>query len=184
MSHSPHSSRRSDRAGRARCDRPAPCDGPRLAGAFTLAEMVVVIIIMAIAAAIIIPQAVGTSSLQAQSAARMVMADLEYAQSEAIFTQSLVTVTFDSAGNSYTISNASGPLVHPINKEEYVVDLDSQTGLESVSISAVSFAGSAVTFDALGAPDSGGSVTVSAKEHAYQITVAPVSGRVTVTRLP
>ena len=184
MSQSPHSCRRSDRPGGARCNRRAPCESPRLAGAFTLAEMIVVIIIMAIAAAIIIPQAVGTSSLQARSAARMVMADLEYAQSEAIFTQLPVTVTFDSGGNSYTISNASGPLVHPINKKDYVVGFDSQTGLKSVSIAAVGFAGSAVTFDALGAPDSGGSVTVSAKEHSYQIAVAPVSGRVTVTRLP
>jgi len=178
------SDKRLNRPGGARCDHPAPGEGSRLAGAFTLAEMMVVLIIMAIAAAIIIPQAVGTSSLQAQSAARMVMADLEYAQSQAIFTQAPVTVTFNSAGDSYTISNASGPLVHPITKEEYVIDLHNQRGLESVSIAAVSFPGSAVTFDALGAPDSGGGLTVSAKEHAYQITVAPISGRVTVTRLP
>jgi uncharacterized protein YjdB len=40
-----------------------------------------------------------------------------------------------------------------------------------------------VTFDALGAPDnaSDGTVTVKSGDETYTITVAPVTGRVTVT---
>ena len=149
---------------------------------FTLVELIVVLIIIAIAAVMVVPYAVGTSSLQAQSAARVVMTDLEYAQNHAIVTQSPVTVTFSVAGNSYTVSNESGTLIHPITKQAYVVDFDTSRGFDSVSLESVDFGGTAVvTFDALGAPDNNGTVTVVAGPHAYSVAVAPVSGRVTVT---
>lgn len=152
---------------------------------FTLVEMLVVLLILSIAAALVVPQALRTSSLAAQSAARLVMADLEYAQNQAIVTQSPVTVSFDLLGNSYTVSNASGPLVHPITKKDYVVDLDSRRGLEGVALETVSFNGALdVTFDSLGAPDNDGTIVLSAGAHAYRVTVAPVSGRVTVEQVP
>jgi len=151
--------------------------------AFTLVEILVVIIILAISAAIIIPYAVGTSSSQARAAARMVMSDLEYAQNEAIVTQSPITVTFDISGNSYTVSNESGPLIHPITKKAYAVDFDTISGFENVSISSANFDGAAtVTFDAIGAPNSGGTIVVSAGNHCYSITVAPVTGKITVSQ--
>lgn len=157
---------------------------PRLPAAFTLAEILVVIFILAIAAALVVPQMTGTSSMAAQSAARMVMADLEYAQNQAIFTQSEITVAFSLSGNSYTVSNASGPLIHPITKKAYVTDFGTSVGLQGVSIESVSFSGASVTFDALGAPDNNGSVTVSAGTQAYRVVVAPVIGRVTVEEAP
>ncbi len=155
-----------------------------LAG-FTLLELIVVMIILAIAAAVIVPQAVGTSGLEAQSAARMIMADLEYAQSQAIVTQETIEVDFSVTGNSYTVSNTSGPLIHPITKKQYVIDFDSQQGFQSVAIDSVGFGGgSKVRFDSLGAPDPDGSVTVAAGAHAYRVNVAPVSGRVSVEEVP
>ncbi len=153
--------------------------------AFTLAEMIVVILIMAIIAVMVIPRAIGTSGLQARSAARLVMSDLEYAQNQAIVTQADITVSFSTAGNSYTVSNESGPLIHPITKQVYTVDFDAQKGLDSVSISSASFdVGSAVTFDPLGAPSPDGTVTVVAGTHTYRVTVAPITGRVSVSEGP
>jgi len=123
------------------------------------------------------------SSSQARAAARMVMSDLEYAQNEAIVTQSPITVTFDISGNSYTVSNESGPLIHPITKKAYAVDFDTISGFENVSISSANFDGAAtVTFDAIGAPNSGGTIVVSAGNHCYSITVAPVTGKITVSQ--
>ena len=109
--------------------------------AFTIIEIIVVIVIIAIAAAIIIPYAIETTTSQARSAARMIMSDLTYAQNEAIVTQTPITVTFDISGNSYTISNESGPLIHPITKKAYVVDLDTISGFENVVLSSASFGG-------------------------------------------
>ena len=151
--------------------------------AFTIIEIIVVIVIIAIAAAIIVPYAIETTTSQARSAARMIMSDLTYAQNEAIVTQTPITVTFDISSNSYTISNESGPLIHPITKKAYVVDLDMISGFENVVISSASFGGSAaVTFDAIGAPSNGGTVVVSAGQHSYTITVAPVTGKITVSQ--
>lgn len=152
---------------------------------FTFVELLVVMIILGIAAALVIPQAIGTSSMKAQAAARTVMANLEYAQNQAIVTQSPTTVSFNLLGNSYTVSNASGLLIHPITKKDYVVDFDTQRGLQGAALESVSFEGNSdVTFDSLGAPDHEGTVTVSAGPHAYRVIVAPVSGRVTVERVP
>ena len=158
-------------------------DHPHFVAAFTLTEMLVVIAILVIVAALVLPKMVGSSDIQARSAARVMMADLEYAQSVAITGQAPITVTFNIAGNSYTVSNASGPLIHPITKKTYVVDLGQVKGMESVAIASVSFGGApSVTFDALGAPDNSGTVTVAAGAHTYYVNVAPVVGRVTVTQ--
>ncbi len=159
----------------------SPACRERSRTAFTLIEMIVVLVVLAVAASIIIPYATGTTSFQASAAARLIMSDLEYAQSQAITTQSPVSVGFSVSGNSYTVSNASGTLIHPISKQAYIVDFDTTGGFGNVSVSSASFGGaSVVTFDALGAPDNGGTVTVVAGPHTYTVTVAPVSGRVRV----
>ena len=161
-----------------------PDRGRRNRTGFTLIELIMVIVILAILAAAVIPQAVGTAALQAQSAARMVLADLEYAQNQAIVTQVETTVTFDVNGNSYVVSNASGVLIHPITKQTYSVDFDTQNGFGSVSVSSADFDGDvAVTFDSLGAPAASGSVDVTAGSHGYRVTVAPVTGRVSVAEM-
>jgi prepilin-type N-terminal cleavage/methylation domain-containing protein len=155
----------------------------RSIAAFTLTEMLVVIAILAIVAAVVLPKMVGSSDIQARSAARVLMADLEYAQSVAITSQTPITVTFSTFSNSYAVSNASGPLIHPITKKSYVVDLGEVKGMESVAIASASFGGSSyMTFDALGAPDNSGTVTIAAGAHTYQVNVAPVVGRITVTK--
>ena len=152
----------------------------RPTAAFTLIEILVVLVILAIAVAIVVP-AFSSSGLQAVSAARMIAADLQYAQNVAITTQGPVTVTFDPADNSYSLSNASGALIHPMNKGAYSIDFGSQSGFEQVGIVSANFGGtSAVTFDEMGAPDSAGSVTVQAGANVYVINVAGITGRVTV----
>ena len=148
--------------------------------AFTLIELLVVMVILAIAAAVVVP-ALDSSGFQAVSAARMVATDLQYAQNTAITTQGPVTVTFNTAGNSYLLSNASGALIHPMNKEAYSIDFGSQSGFDQLDIVSASFGtGSSVTFDELGAPDNAGSVTVQAGTSVYVISLAGVTGRVTV----
>ena len=153
----------------------------KLSPAFTLIELIAVIVIIAVAATIVVPYATGTTSFQASSASRLIMSDLEYAQNQAITTQIPVSVTFSVSENSYTVSNASGTLIHPISKKAYMVDFDTTGGFGKVSVSSVDFGGgSSITFDALGAPDNDGRVTVVAGQHTYTVTVSPVSGRVTV----
>ena len=149
---------------------------------FTLAELIVVIAIIAICAAVVVPYAVGTSDLKVISAARVVASDLQYAQNVAIVSQTPVTVTFTPSQNCYALSNASGPLIDPMTKESYVVDFDTKSGLGEVHVVSASFSGSgAVTFDEMGVPDNAGTVTLQAGSHVCEIGVASATGRVTVT---
>jgi MSHA pilin protein MshC len=150
--------------------------------AFTLIELVVVLVLLGIVTAMVIPEMAGGASMQAQGAARVLSGDLEYAQSQAVTSQSNVTVTFNKSANSYTLSNQSGTLVHPITKGAYVVKLG-QGPYGSVKIASMTFpsAGTSIVFDSLGTPTPDGSVTLTAGASSYVVTVAPATGRVTVT---
>lgn len=152
---------------------------------FTLVELLVVVIVLAIIGAMVAPMMVGATSVEAVSAARMIAADLQYAQNVAITTQSPVKVTFYPALEKYDlVSNASGLLKHPMTKADYVVDFRSRTDLGHADIVSANFASSSlVTFDELGSPDNGGAVTVQAGAQLYRVDVAPVTGVVSVTAI-
>jgi len=150
--------------------------------AFTLVELLVVLVILAIAAAIIVPSVRGLGDLAATSAARTIATDLQYAQNASITFQLPVTVSFDVSGETYTLSNESGPLIHPMSKSAYTVGFSGQEGFENLDIVSANFSGGpAVTFDELGAPDSAGTVVVRSGRYAYRIDVAAATGKVTVT---
>jgi len=150
----------------------------------TLVELMVVLVLLSIAAAVIVPQAVQSSDLEAVSAARVLSADLSYAQDLAITSQVPVTVSFDVAGNSYTLSNESGTLIHPISKEVYETVFSADNGFGHAEVVSATFgSGSSVTFDELGAPNSAGTVVLQAGVHTYHVSVAAATGRVTVTRI-
>lgn len=151
------------------------------AGGFTLAELLIVVVIIGITAGMVIPYAASTSGTAAQAGARMVMCDLQYAQSAAITTQQPVTVLFNTNGESYALSNASGPLIHPMSKTAYVVDFSSQRGFEGLDIVSADFSGApSVVFDELGSPNSAGRITLQAGARVYEINVAAATGKVTV----
>jgi len=147
--------------------------------AFTLTELIVVVVILAIAAAIVLPSMGDTKKFQAMSAARMISADLEYARDAAITSQVPVTATFNVAGRSYTLSNTSGSLIHPMTKKAYTIAFASERGFEQVSIVSASFGGAAaVTFDVTGAPDQEGLVRVQAGSFPYNVQVYRATGRI------
>ncbi len=137
---------------------------------------------MAIVGAMVVPMVFGLGGVSAMSAARILATDVEYAQNVAITTQQSVTVTFATGTDTYTLSNASGALKHPMTNADYVVDLRSQEQMDDVDILTADFDGAAtVTFDELGSPDNGGTVTLQGGPDVYQVQVTPVTGTVTVT---
>jgi len=126
--------------------------------AFTLVEILTVVVILGIASAIVVPQLGSRDDLRAASATRQVMADLIYAQSRAISTQHKHYIEF--AGNQYTISSRPDDssslttITHPITKEPYVQTVGvANTPLEKVKINSINFASTSwVCFDEFGAP--------------------------------
>lgn len=153
------------------------------AGAFTLIEILVVVIILAMAAAVVVPYVSSSGGTQAQAAARMLAADMEYAQNLAVVSQDWVQVNFDTSHNHYWITNASGAVKHPITKASSYEFYFGTSGYEKVALSNPSFGGANLRFSALGDPVTAGSVQVTAgAAGSYTISVAAVTGKVTVTQ--
>ncbi len=169
--------------GRGRCASPAQ---PR--GGYTLVEVLIVVVIIGLAGAIVVPQILASGTLGVQAAARMIIADILYAQNEAIAQQGGRHVVFDVANDSYKLTDAAGTTLAVEWKngsaENYVVRFADDSRFQGVRITAADFGGSNdLGFDDLGTPTSGGSVTIEYKGDRYQVTVAAFTGRVTVARL-
>lgn len=95
----------------------------RARGGFTLIEILTVIVILGIASAVIAPQIGSRDDIKAKAGARVVIADLLYAQNMAIAKQAYYYVRFDAANESYQLLSEPGAtqtdgtvITHPINK--------------------------------------------------------------------
>lgn len=137
--------------------------------AFTLVEVLMVVVILAIAGAVIVPQLGNRGDLVASAAARQLMSDLMYAQNRAITNQTPVYVVFNPAtgtgvGGSYTVMSAlpSTPIPHPVTGRDWTVLFGQASNgaaggasgaLQAVRLDAVNFDGqTAIGFDETGTP--------------------------------
>ncbi len=162
--------------------------------AFTFIELIVVMVILAIAAVLAIPMISSAADVQIRSAANMIAADLDYAKSMAISRQQYYSVVFDPANDSYKVRNASeDPIDHPLKPgSPFVVNFQSDSRLSRVDIVSADFdpdSQPSVTFDYLGSPYSGtdivnplnsGQITLQAGSFSMTITVEPMTGYVTI----
>lgn len=163
---------------------------------FTLIELMIVIVIIGIAAAIAIPMMSSAASFQIRAAANMVAADLEYAKSMAISRGKLYSVVFDSANDTYQIEDPNGTVIpHPVKKGPtvagipYVVDFHSDSRLDRVDLVSASFNGTqTVKFNYLGSPFDGsdndlnsGVIVLEAGDAARTVTIEPVTGYISLS---
>ncbi len=165
--------------------------GQQVADGFTLIELMIVLVILAVAAAIAVPMASSAGSLQLRSAVNMVAADLEYAKSLAIGTGQRHSVVFDDGAETYRIVDANGNVIkHPVKKGfDYIVSFSTDKRLGQVNIFRADFDGSqTVSFDYLGSPYNGaagglasGVVTLQAGGVTRTVTVEPVTGFVSIS---
>jgi len=128
--------------------------------AFTLIEILTMVVVIGIAAALVVPHLGTRSDQYVAAAARIVMADLIYAQNQAITTQTPTYVQFNT--NTGTYSLLSGPpvapipyMTNPITLNNYTQTFGSQgsNGLTHTSLTSASFDGQTVlAFDELGTP--------------------------------
>lgn len=162
---------------------------------YTLIEVLLTVSIMGLAAAIVVPNMMQGGTLGVQAGARMIIADIQFAQNEAMAQQSTRRVVFDAADNSYRVelfdSGASdwvlehNPVLGDSNdSQNYEIDFDDDGRFRGIDIVSATFgAGSTVEFDDLGNPSAGGTVRLQFESHTYDITVASFTGRVTVERV-
>ncbi len=178
----------------------------RCLGGFTLVEILTVLVIIGIASAVVIPQIGSRDDLRAAAAARILVADLIYAQNVAIAKQQTTYVRFSTASNNYkllSVANSGGDTVmsHPMTQQSYVQQFGSTSkGLETVSVQSADFDGVdntiadefTLAFDEMGAPYAfcydvngssdlkNGQIVLQAGSFTTTITVQPYTGEIQV----
>jgi len=161
---------------------------------FTLIEILMVVVIMGIAAAIIVPQMAPRNDLQCASAARSLMGDLLYAQSRSIALGQMQYVQFNTSTNTYQVLDTISPnhvITHPVNQTPYTVTTGTGS-LPNVAINSASFdSNTTVAFDSMGIPYSwtsgtgpvalsAGSVIFKAGANTKTVTISPFSGEIKI----
>lgn len=168
---------------------------------YTLIEVLVVVTVMGIAGAVVVPSMSGANTLKVQAAVRSVVADVTFAQMDALAYQEPRGIVFDVDANRYTLVSITGDevdlaadaLYDPKGPgQRYVMNLDDHD-FGGARITDLDLnGGDTLIFDELGGPvaaagsdeiSSGGSITLDSANGRFRIDIAAFTGRVTVVRL-
>ena len=165
---------------------------PTRARAYTLIEILIVVVMLGIASALAMPSLRSTDALRVQSTVRAIVADLNFAQSDALARQQSRAIVFDKDTNKYSILEVHGSTLAPATDTIYAVDLNNERKFHSSRIEDAAFDGTNVlVFDELGGPvtgpgsstpGNGGTIRISGSGETYIITVEAYTGRVSVAR--
>lgn len=160
--------------------------------AFTLVEVLIVVVLMAILAAVVLPAVGDSATSQLRGAATILVRDIQYVQAEAINTGQSLEIEFPG-DNQYRVLDPDGAadgtpalLRHPQNDYpahdgEFVVDFDDPGLLVGTTISSARFGGQPrLEFGRYGEPTAGGEVILRCRSYQVRITVTPVTGLVTI----
>jgi len=176
---------------------------------YTLIELLLVVALLGMAGSLLVPQMVGRDSLRAQAAVRRVVADLSFAQSDALAHQEFRRVQFLPDGAGYAIVRVSAAtyagevdldtadyIVDPMSgagsQGRYITDFTADPRFEDVTISSVDIddGNDFVVYDPLGgtiqsgdAPGTGGAIELSCGEDVFRITISAFTGKLTVARV-
>jgi len=166
----------------------------RRSGAFSVVELIIVALALAIAAAIVLPGASDLASTRLREAGQLVVADLEYARSAAIAHGSDPRlVVFKPAENQYFVaarSDKDEPVEAPGTSGKYRVTFGQgrARSLDDVAIQATNLTDNELTFDMYGgtkrSPEAGdATITLSCEGKTVTITVDRVTGAATMSDL-
>lgn len=163
-----------------------PCNGPALAGGFTLVELIIVIVLLGVLAVVAAPRMFNSNDFYARGFHDESMALLRYAQKTAIAQRRTVCTTFSvSTVSTASLRIASSAAVGTCDTD--LVGPRGDTPGTITSKSGVNYSASppaAVSFDGLGQPlNSAGIVltaasTITVTGSGKIITIEPATGYV------
>jgi prepilin-type N-terminal cleavage/methylation domain-containing protein len=150
------------------------CLSDRSGGGFSLFEMVIVMAIMAIMAAVATPRyGKAIARYRSEMAARKVVADLTFARKRARILSTSQAVNCDVENEEYQLPGVTDMKTAA---SDYSVALSSSPYY--ARIVSTDFGGDAdVTFDGYGVPDSGGTVVITVGDYSKTILLDPDSGQ-------
>lgn len=175
---------------------------------WSLIELLTVVVVLGIAAMIVIPFAASGASASGQSAARVLVTDLLAAQMDAVATQGFRRVHFYSDGtgwcileldaselsvpfDSATATYAENTIESQGQDQQSIIHFVKDTRFNDIAVENVNFGSdtTGVTFDPTGgiiasdgAPSLGGSVDITSGTFGWTITIAPLTGKVSVNK--
>jgi prepilin-type N-terminal cleavage/methylation domain-containing protein len=180
----------------------------RVRTGFTLVEILTVVLILGIASAIIAPQIGSRNDLKVRAAARVLVADLLYAQNMAVARQGWYFVKFDAAAEEYRVMSGVGAgaadvtIQNPVTKDPFLVKMGpgGNSRLADVRIKSAVFNGEdavyanqfTLAFDELGQPHVysysqnlrnallDGTVVLQCGPHEITVTVERYTGEIKV----
>lgn len=156
---------------------------------FTLVELMTVVIVLGIAAALAVPMLGDTATSRLQGAASTLSADLAFAQVESLaHSEDTRVVVFDNPNDTYHIalsSDTATPITNPINKQPYLVDYGSGAAqsLTGVTISSYALDGDdELGFGVYGGLDqaTAATITLACEGFTVTVTVDPNTGESTI----
>lgn len=176
---------------------------------YTLIEILLVVAILGMCGALLIPHLAMRDVMKVQSAVRLVIGDLSFAQADALAHQEYRRIHFYDDGRGYCIVRINNPtdtfdesatnhdyirdpLARPNSDGWYIVDFVNDPRFGEITITSVAIDGTSrnLTFDALGgtvgpagSPGVGGTIVIGSASESYEITVAPFTGKLTVRQL-
>ena len=173
---------------------------------WSIVELLTVVVVLAAAAIFIVPYAASGASTAGQSATRLLVTDMLAAQMDAVATQGFRRVHFFSDGSGWCVlvlqsdelddpfdaSNATyaaDEIESQGQNQQSIVNFPNDTRYKGIGIENPDFdnGSSDVTFDPMGGivanngtPSLGGSVAITSGKYSWEVTVAPLTGKVSV----
>jgi prepilin-type N-terminal cleavage/methylation domain-containing protein len=163
------------------------CRDTRVYG-FTLPEMIVVLLVIAVIAAIAIPR-MGNDPILVSTQADQLAGDIRYVQTLAMTKGQRFVVSFPSATSYRILDSGGNPVAHPSSGSSAALALPAGFTL---ALQATSPAGNALGFDGLGVPYSvtapatfngplaaQATITLTRDAATQQVKIAPQTGKTT-----
>ncbi len=156
---------------------------------FTLIEIIMVIVLLGVMAAIVALEYAPVTRVRTRAAADKLKADMQFAQSLAL--ERRVTCGVSFSGNTYTVfqNTVATPATDPLTKQNYVVSFNAGE-YQGVTITSATFgATTAVQFDREGIPSDGSGNALPSAQTGRQVIlngstsviVTQTTGKVTIS---
>ena len=183
-----------------------PKVGRSLSDGFSLVEVMIIVLILGIITTLGLPTLKsGVDKSRLSGAAGEIVTALEFAQLNAMTAGAQTRVTIDTSADTILLERyeISGDIMsgateipendvdnggfatmgHPVNKgADYYIVFADEDRFHGVDIASAAFdVNNYVTFDAIGAPSDGGSVTLSLGNRQVVVTVDSLTGKVTAS---